>query len=131
MNLLQALWKSDGRKRPAQKDIEALYDVIQSNEKSMGEERTFEALLALARLASLLGFPKGDGPSDGPSARATEQLLDKKGVGDLLNLSPRTVHSLMKRRMLPHFRIGRIVRFRVAEVMRAIEPFRIKSVDAR
>lgn len=131
MNLLQALWKGDGRKRPTHKDIEAIYSMIQANEKAMGEKRTFEALVALARFASLLGFPKADGPSDGPSARATEQLLDKKGVGELLNVSDRTVHSLMKHRMIPYFKIGKTVRFRIAEVMRAIELFRIKGLDER
>ena len=124
MNLLEALWKSDGRKRPTEKDIKALYDIIQQSEKTMGQEKTFEALLALARFGSLVGFPDSqhpDQPLSIPSSRAPEQLLDVNGVADFLQVSPRTVQNLMKSHVLPYFKIGKIVRFRLPDIVEELK----------
>jgi len=49
--------------------------------------------------------------------RAFEALLTKKQLADRLALSQSFINQLMKEEGLPHFRIGRAVRFRVREVV--------------
>jgi excisionase family DNA binding protein len=43
-------------------------------------------------------------------------LLTKEGVAIYLRVTPRTVDNLMARGALPYLKIGRIVRFRLADV---------------
>lgn len=134
MNLLEALWQSDGRKRPNEKDIKAPYDIIQQSEKALGQEKTFDALLALARFGSLIGFSDSKDPnSQGgiPGDHAPEQLLTKDGVADLLQVSPRTVHNLMMARLLPYYRIGKTDRFRLVETLNAWKQFMVEGRSNR
>ena len=49
--------------------------------------------------------------------RAFETLLTKKQLAERLALSQSFINQLMNEEALPHFRIGRAVRFRVREVV--------------
>jgi len=49
-----------------------------------------------------------------------EQLLDSKGVGQRLKLSPRTVSEMANDGRLPAYRIGIYLRFKWAEVERSL-----------
>jgi excisionase family DNA binding protein len=49
--------------------------------------------------------------------RAFEALLTKKQLAARVSLSPSFINRLMSEEGLPHFRIGRAVRFRVREVV--------------
>ncbi len=49
--------------------------------------------------------------------QAFEALLTKKQLADRLALSPSFINKLMSEEGLPHFKIGRAVRFRVREVV--------------
>jgi excisionase family DNA binding protein len=52
---------------------------------------------------------------------AGEQLLDPKGVGKRMKLSPRTVSEMALEGRLPFFRIGIYQRFKWAEVEKYLE----------
>jgi excisionase family DNA binding protein len=58
-------------------------------------------------------LPGGDDP-----AQLTPQprYLDKRQVGIVLGISPRTVEEWMQRGLIPYFKIGRTVRFSVEEI---------------
>jgi excisionase family DNA binding protein len=49
-------------------------------------------------------------------------LMTCKELGELLGLKPATIHSMVHRGQLPHFRVGkRIVRFSRARIMQWLE----------
>jgi|ERR1043166_1143389 excisionase family DNA binding protein len=47
--------------------------------------------------------------------------LNKKEVGKMLGIAPRTIDRWMKRGLLPYYKIGRIVRFKLREVQKHLE----------
>ena len=51
----------------------------------------------------------------------TSQLLNKKQVARLLNVSQRSVDNWMKRGWLPYLKIGRSVRFNGAHVLQHLD----------
>jgi excisionase family DNA binding protein len=50
----------------------------------------------------------------------TERLLEKNGIAEMLNQTPRSVENHMRNGM-PYFKIGRSVRFRETDVMAWLE----------
>ena len=56
-----------------------------------------------------------------PLASALQPLLTIEQVGDLLQVSEKTVRRWMLSKRLPHVRLGRVVRFRQDELLRWIE----------
>ena len=72
------------------------------------------------------GEEKSDGRGASPQSGegqvpAGEQLLDPKGVGKRMKLSPRTVSEMALEGRLPFFRIGIYQRFKWAEVEKYLE----------
>jgi excisionase family DNA binding protein len=125
MTLLEALWKSDGHKKPSSDDVQLLQSFVQDAEPQLGSERTYAALLALSRLtaASVRFTSPEPGKAKEAVLRATynpsesDPLLDKRQMAEWLKVSTRTVDQLMTRRRLPYFRLGRTIRFRLANVI--------------
>lgn len=56
---------------------------------------------------------------------ANGALLDKRGTALYLNIGERTVDDWMRKRRLPYLKIGKVVRFRRADLDKALERFRI------
>ena len=54
-----------------------------------------------------------------------EQLLDKRGIANFLGVSVRTIDQWMADRRLSYFKIGRTVRFRVADVLEHLKNFKV------
>jgi hypothetical protein len=67
------------------------------------------------------------------SAPGDEPVLLKRGqLARLLNLSPRSVDNLQKRRVIPYVKITpRLVRFYWPDVIRAVRTFEIRAVGTR
>jgi len=57
-------------------------------------------------------------------------LLDKLAIAARYCVSVRTVENWMRRRILPHVKIGRLIRFDVAACDKAVKAFEIKSAVA-
>jgi excisionase family DNA binding protein len=57
------------------------------------------------------------------------QLLDKRTLATKLGVSRRSVEKLMQRRVIPYIRVGAIVRFRLADVERALSRYQVKEVS--
>jgi excisionase family DNA binding protein len=57
------------------------------------------------------------------------QLLDKRALAIKLSVSRRSVENLMQRRVIPYIRVGGIVRFRLADVERALSRYQVKEVS--
>jgi excisionase family DNA binding protein len=57
------------------------------------------------------------------------QLLDKRTLATKLSVSRRSVEKLMQRRVIPYIRVGAIVRFRLADVERALSRYQVKEVS--
>jgi len=52
---------------------------------------------------------------------ASDRLLNKKQVAELLNVTPRCVDNWMKRGFLPYLKIGRSVRFNAGNLVRHLD----------
>ena len=59
-----------------------------------------------------------------PLPGAPEPLLTEKQVAAFLNVTPRHLYSWRMAGFIPHFKIGRAVRFRLSEVLQALEAMR-------
>ena len=59
-----------------------------------------------------------------PLPGAPEPLLTEKQVAAFLNVSTRHLYSWRMAGFIPHFKIGRAVRFRLSEVGKALEAMR-------
>jgi excisionase family DNA binding protein len=57
------------------------------------------------------------------------ELADKRGIAKMCGVSPRTVENWVASRKIPHLKLGRLVRFRKAAVLRALERLEIKEVS--
>ena len=57
------------------------------------------------------------------------QLLDKRALALRLSVSCRSVEKLMQRRVIPYIRVGGIVRFRLADVERALSRYQVKELS--
>jgi excisionase family DNA binding protein len=58
-------------------------------------------------------------------------LLKTPELAEAINLSPRSIQYLAKRRAIPYLKIGKSVRFRLADVLKALERFTVKEVSIR
>jgi excisionase family DNA binding protein len=63
-----------------------------------------------------------------------EKLVDldiytRGEVAQALHCSIRTVDTLVARRVVPHIKIGRLIRFRLSDVQRALNRLTIKEVS--
>jgi excisionase family DNA binding protein len=56
-------------------------------------------------------------------------LYTRGEVAKALHCSTRTIDSLIARRALPYIKIGRLVRFRLGDVQRAINRLAVKEVQ--
>lgn len=65
-----------------------------------------------------------------PAVRA-ERWVTKQQLAAHLQCCPRTVNNLMRRRILPYRKIGRLLRFDPAECDRALEAFQVRSLAGR
>jgi len=57
------------------------------------------------------------------------ELTDKRGIAKMCGVSLRTVENWVTSRKIPHLKLGRLVRFRKAAVLRALERLEIKEVS--
>jgi hypothetical protein len=57
-----------------------------------------------------------------------DRWTDRRGIAGHFKVSERTVSNLMRRRVLPVTKIGRIVRFNVAACEAALKAFELRSV---
>jgi excisionase family DNA binding protein len=56
------------------------------------------------------------------------RLVDKRETAWYLRLSERAVDRLRHRRVIPFIRVGGVIRFRLADVEKALERFKVKEV---
>ncbi len=64
-----------------------------------------------------------------PLASSQDGLLTKDDIAKLLRLSRRGIEELVRRRVLPVYRISRrCVRFRLSDVLVALDRFKIKEI---
>jgi len=69
------------------------------------------------------------GPAISPQAdRHSGRWRDRRGIAEYFGLSERSVSNLMRRRVLPFVKIGRIVRFDLAACETAFKVFETRSV---
>ena len=57
---------------------------------------------------------------------ALEPLLTEKQVAAYLSVTPRHLYSWRMAGYIPHFKIGRAIRFRLSEVEKALETMRVQ-----
>ena len=57
--------------------------------------------------------------------RQLEGLLTKRGLAPRLEISPRTLDAWMKRGFVPYIKIGKSVRFRLADVLEKLGERRV------
>ena len=75
-----------------------------------------------ANVAQLSATPKNE--------KLVDLDLSTRGeVASALRCSTRTVDSLVARRVVPHIKIGRLIRFRLCDVQRALNRLTIKEVS--
>jgi hypothetical protein len=63
--------------------------------------------------------------------QAMRGLEDKPGIAREIKVSPRTIDNYMALRIIPFFRIGRVVRFDVARVKAALARFEVREAGYR
>jgi hypothetical protein len=54
--------------------------------------------------------------------------LSKSQLGAILDISEHSIDRLRKKRAIPSFRIGGLIRFRLADVERSLERYKTKEV---
>ena len=67
-------------------------------------------------------------PCPSPSLRSELELITEDELSSLLKICKRQLYNMRMRGEIPYFKLGRSVRFRVGEVVEALERLR---VDAR
>lgn len=55
-------------------------------------------------------------------------LITEKELAAMLSVSWRHVQNLRNRRLIPHVRLGRVVRYRVQDVEKALERLTIRAI---
>lgn len=63
-----------------------------------------------------------------PAGPQGARWRDRKEIANHFGISERSVSNLMRRRILPHVKLGRIVRFDLAACESAIKAFELRSV---
>jgi excisionase family DNA binding protein len=63
------------------------------------------------------------------SKRSDSEYLTSTEVADLLRVSLRTVVNLRRRRVIPHLKIGRLVRFSREQVELALRSYTVTQVQ--
>jgi len=53
---------------------------------------------------------------------------DRNGLSDYLKVSVRHIQNQQRRRLIPYYRNGRCIRFRISEVEAALKLLEVKSV---
>ena len=59
------------------------------------------------------------------------QLVDSRGMGQILSCSPHHIERLAARRFIPSVKLGRLRRFRVTDVLAALERRTIKPWERK
>ncbi|MGH1492072.1 MAG: helix-turn-helix domain-containing protein [Acidimicrobiales bacterium] len=59
----------------------------------------------------------------------SETLLDIDGAAERLAISPRFMRKLVAERRIPFLKVGRLVRFDVADLNRWLDGCRVEAVD--
>lgn len=57
------------------------------------------------------------GPTEPSNPEPEPDLMTKRDVAKFMNVSLRTVDNWVRRRLLPHYRIGRVVRFKRGDIL--------------
>ena len=134
MTLLEALWLTDGRKKPSGADVTVLLNFIQDHHEIFDADRVHAALLGLARLSSsAVGFGNGRAGKrslnapPAPHSPEPERLWNKAEMAEFLKVSVRTVDTMMERRILPYFKLGKIVRFRQEDVLIQLQERKLRG----
>lgn len=60
--------------------------------------------------------------------RPMKQLLTQQQLAEELNVSSRTVRNWTTRRIIPAIRVGRLVRYDISKVKKALEAFETKAL---
>jgi excisionase family DNA binding protein len=63
--------------------------------------------------------------NDHPVERASDGLLGKRGLAPRLQISVRTVDEWMRKGRIPFLKIGKSVRFRLADVLEKLDLYRV------
>ena len=72
--------------------------------------------------------PKANTTESPPTSTQGARWHDRKGIASHFGISERSVSNLMRRRLLPYVKLGRIVRFDLAACESAIMAFELRSV---
>jgi excisionase family DNA binding protein len=56
------------------------------------------------------------------------RLLTKREIAEINNRSPRTIDNMIQARVIPYLKLGRSVRFRLADVQKALNRYLVKEV---
>jgi hypothetical protein len=66
-----------------------------------------------------------------PSAIDPAWIVDSNGIAEILRIQPRTVRFWVRNKKLPVLKLSpRCQRFRVADVIRALQRFEVKEADS-
>jgi excisionase family DNA binding protein len=57
-------------------------------------------------------------------------MVDKKRLAEYLQCSIRHITNLQKSRIIPFYRIGRAIRFKICEVEAALKAYQLKSIGS-
>ena len=66
-----------------------------------------------------------ENPPTEPSLRNELELVTEEELSQLLKVTPRHLYNWRARGVIPYFKLGRVVRYRVGEVLAALEKRRI------
>ena len=112
MDLLYALMNTSQETERLQTALAGLATVMTKMVNERVEQALAESLPAR--------LPTGADSNNG-NRFASDRLLNKKQVAELLNVTPRCVDGWMSRGLLPYYKIGRSVRFRAGDVVRHLD----------
>jgi excisionase family DNA binding protein len=101
-----------------------------------GNTNTRAALAAAHVRARRIIVPKSkavEPSADKPEGtdRIHSRPITKTELAKFLGVSPRTVDSYVSSRRIPYIKLGRLVRFRLADVERALQRFTVEEVALR
>lgn len=78
----------------------------------------------ITAVSSVLAVPTSETP---PMPAPTKQLLTNKELAEKYQISLRTVSNWKRRKIIPHLRVGNVVRFDKDEVSKALERLTIRA----
>ena len=65
----------------------------------------------------------------GPTGGVRPEFFDIRDLSRYLGIRPSTLYVMVEERSIPHYRIGRLVRFRKSEIDRWMEQKQVQCVD--